>query len=103
MDVGNALPQLTNVRVTGNIAPLAPWSCESRVTYSYNVFQGVACGASDLNAPAGFRNPGALDLHLLAGAAAIDHGNPASYSSLDIDGQARPMGVAPDAGADEAG
>jgi len=58
-------------------------------------------GASDKNAPAGFVSPGALDLHLLAGSGAIGAGDPANYPALDIDGQARPMGVAPDAGADE--
>jgi hypothetical protein len=37
----------------------------------------------------------------VSGAAAIDHGDPASYPAKDIDGQARPMGGMPDAGADE--
>jgi len=32
---------------------------------------------------------------------AIDAGNTADYPGLDVDGQARPMGGAPDAGADE--
>jgi hypothetical protein len=39
---------------------------------------------------------------LSAGSAAIDAGDPSSYPSVDIDGQRRPLGAAPDAGADEA-
>ena len=77
--------------------------CDSRIAYSYNVFQGGTCSSTDANAPAGFRNPGALDLHLLAGSVAINRGNSGSYPGLDIDGQTRPMGGRPDAGADEAG
>jgi hypothetical protein len=101
MYLGDALPVLSNVRVSGNIAPRP--SCDSRITFSYNVWQGGTCGATDMNAPSGFRNPAALDFHLVAGAAAIDHGNPASYPFADIDGQRRPLGAGPDAGADEAG
>ena len=43
------------------------------------------------------------DLHLVAGAAAIDRGNPSRYPSTDIDGKTRPIGGGPDAGADEFG
>jgi hypothetical protein len=102
MYLGNAIPTLTNYRAVGNIAPVSPWNCDNRIAYSYNVFQGGTCGPTDINAPAGFRNPSTLDFHLVSGAAAINHGNPASYPATDIDGQARPMGGAPDAGADEA-
>jgi hypothetical protein len=101
MYFGNAVPSLSNVRAVGNIAPISPWNCDGRIVYSHNVFQGGACGASDKNAPAGFVNPAALDLRLLAGSVAIDAGDPGNYPATDIDGQARPMGVAPDAGADE--
>jgi hypothetical protein len=103
MYLGNAIATLTNVVVTGNVAPISPWACDSRIKYSYNVFLGAACGASDLNAPANFTNPATLDLHLKPGAAAIDHGNPTNFPSTDIDGKSRPRGTAPDAGANETG
>jgi hypothetical protein len=103
MYFGNALPILSNVRVVSNVAPISASNCEGRILYSHNVWQGGACGATDLNAAAGFRNPAANDLHLVAGAAAIDRGDPSSYPAADFDGQARPQGAHPDAGADEAG
>jgi hypothetical protein len=45
----------------------------------------------------------AMDLHLKPGAMAIDRGSAASFAATDIDGQARPIGGAPDIGADEWG
>ena len=103
MYLGNALPVLSNVRVIANVAPISASNCEARILYSYNVWQGGACGATDVSAASGFRNPAANDLHLVAGAAAIDRGDPSGYPATDIDGQARPQGARPDAGADEAG
>ena len=100
--IDNGQPTISNVRVVANIAPIVPWLCSSRITYVRNVWQGATCSSSDRNAPAGFRNPGALDYHLTSGAAAIDYGDPTNYPALDIDGQARPAGAGPDAGADEA-
>jgi hypothetical protein len=44
-----------------------------------------------------------FDLHLKAGAPAIDKGSPTDSAANDYDGQARPIGGAPDAGADEYG
>ena len=103
MYFGNALPLLVNVRVIANIAPVSPSNCENRVIYAYNVWQGGKCGMTDVKAAAGFKDPGKLDLHLVSGAAAIDHGDPLLFPPKDIDGQTRPLGLAPDAGADEAG
>jgi hypothetical protein len=53
----------------------------------------------------GFANPtaGSFDLHLAAGSPALNHGDPGNYPARDIDEQGRPLGGAPDAGADEAG
>jgi hypothetical protein len=99
----------SNVRYSGNVSPLPgyyPAACVSAVTYSHNVWTGGTnkCSASDKAvASAGFVNPGAGDLHLLASSPALNFGDTANYSGLDIDGQARPMGAAPDAGADEEG
>jgi hypothetical protein len=99
--IDNGQPTISNVRVVANVAPLSPWGCSSRVTYGYNVWQGGACAGTDRNAPSGFRNPGALDLHLVSGAAAIGRGDPGSYPATDMDGESRPAGGTPDAGADE--
>ena len=49
----------------------------------------------------GYVNAAAGDLHLKPGAAAIDSGDPAGYPAKDIDGNSRPAGAGPDAGADE--
>jgi len=95
----------TNVKYSGNISPLAgSWQCVSAVTYRNNVWTGTggSCDSTDKSITnPGFVNAGAGDLHLTASSAAINAGDPANYPGLDIDGQARPMGGLPDAGADE--
>jgi hypothetical protein len=48
-----------------------------------------------------YRDRRTLDLHLRAGAIAIDRGAPTAFPMTDIDRQTRPRGSAPDAGADE--
>jgi chitodextrinase len=74
----------------------------SKATWRYNIVaDGSACGGGGAVAPTGFvREPD--DLHLVAGAAAINFGNPTTFPETDIDGQAR-GGNRPDAGADERG
>jgi hypothetical protein len=101
MSLGNEIPELTNVHVVGNVAPYQPWSCDKRITYSHNVWQGARCGPTDVNAPSQFRDPESGDFHLLPGAAAIGRGDPKSFPKRDIDGQLRPQGKRVDAGADE--
>jgi hypothetical protein len=102
-DAAAAQGPFINVRVIGNVGPRTAWACESNVTFRYNVWDGVTCGPTDINAPSGFVNPAAGDFHLRAGAAAIDHGDATSYPLTDSEGQPRPQGAGPDAGADEAG
>ena len=75
--------------------PVAPFS------YRYNVIQGGTCGDTDINAPSGFIDPNG-NLHLRRLAAAVNRGDPGSYPKRDIDGEKRPKGGRPDAGADEA-
>ncbi|MGH8985301.1 MAG: fibronectin type III domain-containing protein, partial [Acidimicrobiia bacterium] len=90
--------------MTGNIQPsMAPHACSAaNVELSWNVYEsGVECGPNDLVAPVAFVNRANFDLRLASGSAAIDRGNPSSYPAKDIDGQARPKGGAPDAGAHE--
>ena len=95
-------PPKVNFRLVANIAPLQPWECVGGIDYEHNVWENVACGPTDVKAPSGYANPAAFDLHLTAGAAAIDHGDPANAPAMDIDGQLWTAGGAPDAGADEA-
>jgi hypothetical protein len=90
-------------KMIANVGPITAGLCESYVTYSHNVWNGAACGPTDLNAPSGFVNASASDLRLQAGSAAINHGDPSVYPAVDIDGNARPLGGLPDAGASEQG
>jgi hypothetical protein len=70
--------------------------------YSYNVTQGVKCGATDVNTASGFVNASTMDLHLASGSVAIDFVPlSANGPTTDIDGNARPQGAARDAGAHE--
>jgi chitodextrinase len=93
------------ISFVGNIVDeMTSWECgqSSAGRWSYNVYEsGVKCGSTDLVGPVGYRNRAALDLHILAGSAAIGRGSPTGSAALDIDGQSRPLGGAPDAGADE--
>jgi thrombospondin type 3 repeat protein len=101
----------SNVKVASNIGPKLEFyegasdSVKPRpagVSADYNVwYSGTALGAHDRVAPSGYRDAAGLDFHLSPGAAAIDHGDPSGSASTDIDGETRPAGAAPDAGADE--
>jgi hypothetical protein len=96
----------TNVTYTANVSPLVnAGQCISAVTYRNNVWtngSGAKCGSSDKSvASAGYVNGAAHDLHLTASSAAVDAGSTTVFPGTDIDGQGRPMGAAPDAGADE--
>lgn len=93
----------TGMDFVGNIMRFAGCSAENspvRIHWRYNVLQGGKCGPTDRNAPSGFVNP-ASNLHLRRGAAAIGRGDPRLFPGRDIDGQKRPVGRRPDAGADE--
>lgn len=79
----------------GGSGPVAP------LRYRHNVLDGGRCGPLDVDAPSGFRDP-RRNLHLRPDSAAIDRGAPGDYPRRDIDGQPRPLGGRPDAGADEA-
>ena len=68
----------TNFNVVGNISPMNPWGCVGGLNYSHNVFSNTTCGASDKQAAPGFVNAGAFDLHLAAGSAAVNAGDPAT-------------------------
>jgi hypothetical protein len=70
--------------------------------FAYNVWEGASCSSTDKNvANAGFANRSAVDLHLTSTSPAINAGDPSTFPGADIDGQGRPLGGTPDAGADE--
>jgi chitodextrinase len=93
------------ISFVGNIVDsMTSWECgQSSVgRWSYNVYEsGVKCGSTDFVGPVNYENRAALDLHILAGSAAIGRGSPTGSAAVDIDGQSRPLGGGPDAGADE--
>lgn len=95
----------SNVVFVGNtgLAPSSDVCGKAGVTFARNAWVGQTCGSSDRSISNPFMSDlvGAEDLHLVAGSGAIDAGDPSNAPSADIDGQGRPMGSAPDAGADE--
>jgi len=95
----------TGIDIIGNILKASTCTAESSgvaINWRFNVIQGGTCGSTDKNAAPGFIDAN-NNLHLTAGSAAINAGDSTNFPAKDIDGQARPMGSAPDAGADEAG
>jgi hypothetical protein len=97
-----------NVSFIGNAGEMTQENCGvDGVTFSRNVWFGAQCSRTDKKvdtlAGIGFVDPASLDLHLKPGSPAIDAGDPASFPVTDIDGDRRPAGAAPDAGADERG
>ena len=91
-----------NVRMVGNIGVAA--SCHDGVQYSHNVWTSRQCGATDRRAAGAlsqFVNRATHDWRLIAGAAAIDAGDPADAPATDREGLGR--AGRPDAGAHEFG
>jgi chitodextrinase len=87
--------------VVGNLGPQLDCG-DGGITFSHNVFQGVACGPTDKDvADLGFVDLFAFDLHVLVTSPAIDAGDPANFPATDIFGRLRPLGLGPDAGAQE--
>jgi len=107
-----------NTALLLNPVPELTWGMEARYpesdgTFAYNLTNmpiwADRDGASALSSgnvtaadPGWFVDPAAGDLHLLPGASgAIDQAVSLAAVTGDIDGQARPVGSAPDVGADE--
>ncbi len=93
----------TGMDFIGNVMTFSGCTAEGSgvaINWRHNVTSGGTCGATDLKAPSGFLSR-TRNLHLKADAAAVNRGDPASYPRRDIDGQQRPKGARPDAGADE--
>jgi hypothetical protein len=103
--IGQYVPgaSYSNVTVAGNTGG-RPSNCYAGMTFKNNAWVDGTCGSADKSIPSlpfVSTSVGGEDLHLTAGSGAIDAGSAASAPSGDIDGQSRPMGAAPDAGADE--
>jgi hypothetical protein len=94
----------------GNLGAIG--DCVKEFVYSYNV--GQTCGGvgdvavanavddvSHQNQAPFYVNAAAGDFHLRPGSPAIDKGDPRNYPPTDKDGNSRPVGAAPDAGAYE--
>jgi hypothetical protein len=95
---------VSRLRFLSNIAPSFQGCARGGVSAHYNVwYRGSRCGGHDRVSASGFRAPGRHDFHLVRGAPAIGRGDRGSYPDKDYDGQRRPMGRLPDAGADERG
>jgi fibronectin type III domain protein len=100
-----------SISFIANVEPaMSAFKCgySASAAWDYNVYWDAGstpCGPHDVVSTSGpgFVDPTTLDLHLLPGAVAIDHGDPSAYPATDIDGQHRPIGPLPDAGADERG
>lgn len=87
--------------VTGNIGPSS--GCQPNASYSYNVWSGAKCAASDRTAPLTnvFVDPSSagFGLQLKAGSPAIGAGDPRSFPPRDIAGRIRPVTFPADSGA----
>ena len=88
-----------NVQVYANIGDLN--NCTAGVVFSYNIWSDKRCSRTDRRASHGFVDASELDLRLVHGAAAVNHGDPHRFPRTDIFGVRRPLGRAPDAGAVE--
>ncbi|MGQ0600103.1 MAG: choice-of-anchor Q domain-containing protein [Anaerolineales bacterium] len=107
-DVDGDSVVLTNTIVSGytvgvQTGPFAATLTLNGVLWDNVSTPTVGSGITVTNAytgSAGFANPPARDYHLTAGSTAIDRGVNAG-PAVDIDGDARPQGSAPDLGADE--
>jgi hypothetical protein len=83
------------------------------VSYSHNVWYSgssttKACGSTDRalsggSAAAGYADAASFNLHITKSSPALNAGDTVNATKTDIDGQGRPMGSAPDVGADEQG
>jgi chitodextrinase len=105
--LGGISHQLPGGVLMGNIGRKTSCYNPQGNVYSYNIWSGAACSATDKQTDIfallvdSDPSDGTMDLHLKAGTVAIGAGDPVIFPSTDIDGQSRPQGATADAGADE--
>jgi hypothetical protein len=93
------------IRIIGNLATGLAGSCRAGVTVDWNVSTSASskrCGPHDRIARSGFLAGGEAEFHLVGCPPAVGRADPGDSPTLDIDGERRPIGRRPDAGADEA-
>jgi len=92
--------------IRGNIFPTM-YSCGSHFTCSYNITLSsppIGTGSKKCTPAFNVVNSPVADYHLKpTDTCAKNAGDPANYPPTDYDGNSRPAGGAPDAGADEVG
>jgi hypothetical protein len=94
--------QCGSARLVGNYMPWNPSTCTVTATYAHNVFSGGTCGPTDVAVSSlAFANADGFDLHLARQSPALCRGDWSNHPKVDIDGQARPAKLRPDAGADQ--
>jgi hypothetical protein len=109
-------PTSSGVKMVNNIVNVDSYTCSTLAdgsdVFDYNLTPNSCAGATHHLVKSGVvsqfvngttTSAAAFDLHLKAGAAGIDKGSPSDSAANDFDGQTRPIGGAPDIGADEYG
>ncbi|MCP9485257.1 MAG: hypothetical protein MSC30_05325 [Gaiellaceae bacterium MAG52_C11] len=99
-------PAIQNAVVKGNVARKdSNFSCQRNAAFSFNVWNGTKCSATDRRAalPDVFVDASStgFDLDLRRGSAAIGAGDPLSAPRTDREGRVRPRTLAADAGASQ--
>jgi hypothetical protein len=93
--------QYENVRVIGNVGHIS--TCQTGVTFGFNVWDNRACSRTDRVAKNVFRGPSTFDLTPKPKSPLVNAGDPTFFPPFDIKGTRRPIGKRPDAGAVEIG
>ena len=96
--VGNSIGITALLNVQGGVPAI--WDHNGFWANGRDYAPGLAGGAHDVTGDPAFVSRAGHDYHLGAGSAAIDRGAALDVTT-DIDDQARPVGAAPDLGADE--
>jgi hypothetical protein len=106
VDLNSEVKLSNNIIVSHSVGITVADPGVSTVSADHTLFEGnglnYGAGVTSINAVAG---PAALmpaNYHLTSGSGAIDHAVALAWVTRDIDGDPRPLGVAPDVGADEA-
>lgn len=106
-DISVSPTTVLNNILSGNSIGIFGGSSQSLLNYNnvWNNSNGnyiyATPGTHDISADPMFANPAAGDFHLTADSPCIDAADPDNYPTTDFEGDPRPLGLAPDIGADE--